>query len=109
MLDIQNTCPYGSRRGGSRTLTISNMELFVTIVKWPGINDSAKSSILDVAGILHPSVYRACSTNSIDGSIVYNSIVPFGMTIHPSVFQSHRDLFYNLQNDVTVIFAKQIC
>ena len=56
ILDIQNKCPYGSCRGGSRTLAISKMEIFVIVVKCPVNNYVTKSTVLDLAGILHPCI-----------------------------------------------------
>ena len=78
MLDIQNKCPDHSCRCGSSTLTMSKMELFVTLVKCPVINYSTESFVLDVTRILQSCIINA--TNSIGGStILYSSIVPFGI------------------------------
>ena len=72
-------CPYGSCRGGSRTLTIFKMKLFLAIVNCPVVNYSTKNTILNVTGILFPCIVHVQLTLIGTSAIIYSIIVEFGI------------------------------
>ena len=62
MICVKNRCNFYvsgviKHRGGSRTATTSKVELFVLIVNgWKPLTIITKSSTLDIAGVLDPSL-----------------------------------------------------
>ena len=76
-------------RGGSRTAVMSEMELFVIMVK--PLTIITKCSILDVAAVLHPPLVRSHSEHSMFLSLKLILVSTF--VSHNSVLSKKRIFF----------------